>query len=56
VGGDHKMALGALFAAIRWVLARFLARRSRHRGGVQFVRRTKPGSNTGAAGQACVSR
>src|SRR5438128_10216536 len=25
VGVDHKMALRALFAAIRWVLARFLA-------------------------------
>ena len=24
VGVDHKMALRALFAAIRWVLARFL--------------------------------
>ena len=26
-GVDHKMALRALFAAIRWVLARFLAPR-----------------------------
>src|SRR6266511_244263 len=34
-GVDHKMALRALFAAIRWVLARFLAPRGRNRGGVQ---------------------
>ena len=40
MGVDHRssatLALRALFAAIRWVLARFLApTRGRHRGGVQ---------------------
>ena len=35
VGVDHKMALRALFAAIRWVLARFWPPGAGHRGGVQ---------------------
>src|SRR5881396_1174720 len=61
VGVDHKMALRALFAAIRWVLARFLApppgpapRRSPARPGPSRCDRPGPALRE-APGAACAS-
>src|SRR5206468_2150680 len=61
VGVDHKMALRALFAAIRWVLARFLAppgpapRRSPARPGPSRCDRPGPALRE-APGAACARR
>ena len=61
VGVDHKMALRALFAAIRWVLARFLTppgpapRRSKARPGPSRCDRPGPALRE-APGAACARR